>query len=172
MAAVTLEPVALHHAPLIQPLAEDPAIGATTNLPEPYPPDGAEAFVRAALEKRASGEEHIFVVLADGRLVGICGLLGIGGEAAGAELGYWIGRPYWGHGYATAAARLAVAFAFRELGAERLRAMCLDTNAASWRVLEKVGFRFTGYGRNLHPKWPETARFAQFEMPRSAWRET
>ncbi len=48
--------------------------------------------------------------------------------------------------------------------------MCLDTNAASWRILEKVGFRFTGYGVNPHPKWPQETRFAQFELPRKVWR--
>src|SRR5262245_36392417 len=118
-AAVTLEPVGWHHVRYIQALAEDPAIGATTNLPEPYPLDGAEQFVRAAIEKRASGEERLFAVIADAsgaessRLVGVCGLLGIKngteepGRSAQAELGYWIGRPYWGRGYATSAARLA-----------------------------------------------------------------
>lgn len=187
MAAVTLEPVGWQHVRDIQALAEDPAIGATTNLPEPYPPDGAEQFVRGAIEKEASGEERLFVVIADGsgggeaegpagpRLVGVCGLLGIRsgeekpGRGAQAELGYWIGRPHWGRGYATAAARIAIDLAFRDLVTERLTAMCLDTNAASWRILEKVGFRFTGFGSNPHPKWPPMTRFAQFELPREAW---
>jgi len=109
------------------------------------------------------------------KLVGGCGLLGIksGAEEPGraqAELGYWIGRPYWGRGYATAAARLAIDLAFRDLGTERLIAMCLETNAASWRILEKIGFRFTGLGSNPHPKWSPETRFAQFELPREVWR--
>ena len=182
MAAVTLEPVGWHHVRDIQALAEDPAIGATTNLPVPYPPDGAEQFVRAAIEKRLSGEERLFAVIADAsgtdgsKLVGVCGLLGIKsgaeepGRSAQAELGYWIGRPYWGHGYATAAARLATDLAFRDLGTERLIAMCLETNDASRRILEKIGFRFTGLGLNPHPKWSPETRFAQFELPREAWR--
>ncbi len=182
MAAVTLEPVGWRHVREIQALAEDPAIGATTNLPEPYPADGAEQFVRAALEKRATGEEQLFAVIAAPEepsapsLVGVCGLLGIRargenetGKVAQAELGYWIGRPYWGRGYATAAARLAIDLAFRDLATERLIAMCLDTNAASWRILEKIGFRFTGFGSNPHPKWSPETRFAQFELPREAW---
>ncbi|HEV7667471.1 MAG TPA: GNAT family N-acetyltransferase [Thermoanaerobaculia bacterium] len=187
MAAVTLEPVDWRHVRDIQALAEDPAIGATTNLPEPYPADGAEQFVRAAIEKRASGEERLFAVIADPadpidpegpRLVGVCGLLGIrdgagdAGPSAQAELGYWIGRPYWGRGYATAAARLAIDLAFRDLATERLIAMCLDSNAASWRILEKLGFRFTDFGSNPHPKWSPETRFAQFELPREVWRAT
>jgi RimJ/RimL family protein N-acetyltransferase len=182
MAAVTLEPVGWHHVRDIQALAEDPAIGATTNLPEPYPPDGAEQFVRSAIEKRASGEERLFAVIAEApdtegsRLVGVCGLLGIKNGTEGrsrsaqAELGYWIGRPFWGRGYATAAARLAIDLAFRDLSTERLIAMCLETNAASWRILEKVGFRHTGSGLNPHPKWSPETRFAQFELPREVWR--
>ncbi len=183
MTAVTLEPVGWQHVRDIQALAEDPAIGATTNLPEPYPPDGGEMFVRAAIEKEASGEERLFAVIAQNaggpseglRLVGVCGLLGIRsgeekpGQSAQAELGYWIGRPYWGRGYATAAATIAIDLAFRDLATERLIAMCLETNAASWRILEKVGFRFTGYGMNPHPKWPPETRFAQFELPREVW---
>ncbi len=184
MAAVTLEPVGWQHVGAIQPLAEDPAIGATTNLPEPYPPDGAEQFVRSAIEKRAAGEERLFAVVAmaapadsSPKLVGVCGLLGIraeGAEGEGegisrAELGYWIGRPYWGRGYATAAARAAIDLAFRDLRVERLTAMCLETNAASWRILEKVGFHFTGFGSNPNPKWPAETRFAQFELPRQHW---
>ncbi len=178
MAAVTLEPVDWRHEREIQNLAEDPAIGATTNLPEPYPADGAEQFIRTAIEKRDSGEERLFAIIVTpsdpvfgSSLVGVCGLLGIrgGSGVVQAELGYWIGRPYWGRGYATAAARLAVDMAFRELSTERLIAMCLDSNLASRRILEKVGFRFLGFGANPHPKWSPEAQFAQFELPREHW---
>jgi RimJ/RimL family protein N-acetyltransferase len=62
------------------------------------------------------------------------------------ELGYWIGRPYWGRGYATAGARLVLSFGFGELGLRSIRATCLTTNAASARVLEKLGFEFEGPG--------------------------
>ena len=49
------------------------------------------------------------------RCVGICSLIGVTREARRAELGYWIGRPYWGRGLATAACRLVLASAFDEL---------------------------------------------------------
>jgi [ribosomal protein S5]-alanine N-acetyltransferase len=57
--------------------------------------------------------------LADRKLVGAIGL-GLEPDHARAQLGYWIGRPYWRQGYATEAAREVVRFAFEELGLERI----------------------------------------------------
>ncbi len=56
------------------------------------------------------------------------------------ELGYWLGRPFWGHGYATEAARKLAGFAFSRLKATQLTAGYFHDNPASGRVLEKVGF--------------------------------
>jgi len=59
-------------------------------------------------------------------------------------LGYWIGKPYWGRGFATEAARRVARFTFDELGAERLAAGWFDDNPASGRVLRKLGFQDAG----------------------------
>jgi RimJ/RimL family protein N-acetyltransferase len=60
------------------------------------------------------------------------------------EMGYWLGRPYWGQGYATEAARKLAAFAFSGLKAGRLTAGYFHDNPASGRVLEKIGFKPDG----------------------------
>jgi RimJ/RimL family protein N-acetyltransferase len=94
--------------------------------------------VRAA-DERASGDEYSFVILRrrDNVLIGICGVR----PAEGFEMGYWIGKPYWGQGYATEAARLVLAFAFGGLNAAQVIAGWMADNPASGRVLEKLGFR-------------------------------
>lgn len=71
-------------------------------------------------------------------------LAGNGGDAA--ELGYWIGVPFWGCGYATEAARGLIDYAFGDLGYKVLTASARVSNPASRRVLEKCGFRWTGVG--------------------------
>ncbi len=65
---------------------------------------------------------------------------------AAAELGYWIGVPFWGCGYMTEAARCLIAHAFGDLGYEVLTASARVSNPASRRVLEKWGFQWTGVG--------------------------
>jgi RimJ/RimL family protein N-acetyltransferase len=74
-----------------------------------------------------------------------------------AELGYWLGADAWGHGFATEAAGALIDFGFRDLGLERIYAQVLEGNAASCRVLEKLGMinegtrrRHVRKGRRLH----------------------
>jgi RimJ/RimL family protein N-acetyltransferase len=61
-----------------------------------------------------------------------------------ADLTFWVGRPFWGHGIATAAVRAAAAYGFDSLGLERVQAFVLDPNPGSTRVLEKAGFTLEG----------------------------
>jgi [ribosomal protein S5]-alanine N-acetyltransferase len=85
----------------------------------------------------------------------------VGGEAAGgiglmpqadinagtAEIGYWLGEPFWGCGIATAAVLTVTNYALTVMGYRRLYATALSHNAASRRVLEKAGYRFEGLMR-------------------------
>jgi RimJ/RimL family protein N-acetyltransferase len=61
-----------------------------------------------------------------------------------ADLGYWLGVPFWGQGYATEAARLVISYGFVRLQLHRIQARCFPRNRASARVLEKVGMRYEG----------------------------
>jgi len=69
------------------------------------------------------------------------------GVAQTCTLGYWIGERHARHGHMTRAVRAAVGFAFRNLALRRVEAACLPSNAASIRLLEKVGFSREGYAR-------------------------
>jgi len=141
---VEIAPLGREHLPAIQVLAGDPAIGATSFVPYPYPPDGAEALFLRATEGRQNGSLYSFAVVQDGSCVGVMSLMGV--SDGHAELGYWVGKPYWGQGVATAAGELILKFGFEDLGLWRVTAGCLKRNPASARVLEKLGFHLTHTG--------------------------
>lgn len=139
--AFALAPTDRAHAPAIQRLASHPDLAATTLLVHPYPEDGAIRFIEdLVLPERAAGRLYAFVMLDAGEVVGHISLKDVDRERGEAEVGYWVGRPYWGRGYASAAVREIVTFAFEELGLRRLYAHVLAHNPASGRVLEKAGF--------------------------------
>lgn len=108
-------------------------------VPHPYTEEDARAFLAKGAEDRARGQSYPFTLLqkSDGALIGGCGLRlqddGI------FELGYWLGRPFWGKGFASEAARRVAAFAFHELKAPTLKAGYFHDNPASGHVLEKLG---------------------------------
>jgi RimJ/RimL family protein N-acetyltransferase len=176
VAGIYLEPIALAHAPAIQTLASDALIAATSNVPHPYPLDGAITWIRYTMAQRELGREVNFAVMSTNephgaKVVGVCGVLNITGTPRRGELGYWIGVPYWGRGYATAAARTLVRIVFQEHGVAELYSSCLVRNRPSFRVLEKTGFRHVGYGLHPHTKWGPEDRFALFELARAEWME-
>ena len=141
---ITLVPIAPRHARAVQRLVtSDRLIVEQTRLPDPYPEDGAARWIEVARPRHAQGAEYTFAVEHDGEVVGACGLI-VSDDRRAAELGYWIGRPHSGRGYATAAARAAVAFAFERAGVDCVVALPLADNAPSRRVLEKAGLQFVG----------------------------
>jgi len=168
-AEVILEHIAPRHAESVQRLALHPEIIANTTLPEPYPENGAERWIEQLLPRRQAGKEYAFAVLeAKGTLIGVTGLDDVSDERA--ELGYWIGKPYWNQGYATAAARKTVQFAFEELTIEHVFARPLQQNAPSRRSLEKLDFE-QGPVKHEHPKWGEEDKVVRYELSRSRWTE-
>jgi len=166
---VRLEPISLAHAADVQALASDPLIAATSNVPHPYPPDGAIAWIRYTLAQRELGYEINYAICDDEQLVGVCGVLNISGNPRRGELGYWIGVPYWNRGYASTAARDLVRRMFVEQGIDELYSSCLVRNTASFRVLEKTGFRHVGYGTHVDSKWGPEEQFAMFELKKHDW---
>lgn len=167
---ITLEPIAPGHAAALQPLLEDPAIAATTPFPHPYPPGGALEYIQEALTLVSAGIRHVFAVCEPGgEPVGVTLLKDVDRQLGEAELGYWIGRPYWGRGHATAAARETLAFAFTDLGLRTVRAVCLEDNPASLRVLEKLGFLPTGRVLWELPKWPAPRTSVVLHLAHADW---
>lgn len=99
-------------------------------------------------------ERQAVIERASGDLVGAIGLV-VQPEHARAEMGYWIGVPFWNCGYATEAARAVLVFGFVELKLNRIYATYLTRNPASGRVMQKVGMRNEGLFRQHVKKWDE-----------------
>ena len=107
----------------------------TAAIPHPYGEADAEGFI-------AAGLSHRFVIARkkDGVFLGMIGLH----AEEGHEFGYWLGKPFWGAGYATEAARRLVRYAFEELDQPRVQAGWFHDNPASGNVLAKLGARHNG----------------------------
>jgi len=82
------------------------------------------------------------ILKSEDRLIGACGIHGV--TEIQASIGYILNRSYWGHGYATEAAKALVDHLFSERGVHRVYASCDPENHASVRVLEKVGMSLEG----------------------------
>jgi len=142
---VTLRAFELRDASRVQMLAGERAVAETTALiPHPYPDGAGQA------REQAAGHEYTYAVTSsdDGVLVGAIGLRPAATEHE--NLGFWIGRPYWGRGYATAATRAVIALAFGLLDIDTLTAAHLVRNPASGRVMEKCGMNLLGMEKREH----------------------
>ena len=129
----------LAHASDIARLANNRRIhDVMSRLPFPYTETDARFFIEQIVP---SAEELCYAILGNATFMGIVGLTFASGRAP--ELGYWLGEPYWGRGYATEAARAVVAAA-RAAGYPALHSRALLSNAGSRNVLRKVGFTETG----------------------------
>ena len=80
----------------------------------------------------------------DGPAIGECDLSEIDTHHGRAEVGFLFARRHWGQGYAREAMERVIEYGFNELGLERLWARFHDGNAASKRLLEKLGFTYEG----------------------------
>ena len=129
----------LGDAKTVAALANDRQIAENTaRIPHPYRLADAKDWIAGA--NKNADEQHYVITLANGALIGACGLE----TRDGPSIGYWLGQPYWGKGYATEAGARIVAFAFEVLNAEKLCAGWFYDNPASGCVLEKLGFGACG----------------------------
>ena len=165
---VTIRPLRLSDADAVQRYASDERIAGTTTIPEPYPEDGGETFVKQAVEAHANEEAFYFGILADGELIGAIDLRSIESEKRTVECGYAIAASHWGKGIATKAVALALRYAFCELRVDIVFAHCLKRNPASARVLEKNGFRETGDFASDLPKFKDEPSRA-FQLTKQEW---
>jgi RimJ/RimL family protein N-acetyltransferase len=154
-AHLLLRSIEREDVPALVRLAGANEIAATTlNIPHPYAEDDALSFIAKADEDFRAGRSISFAIsILPGRE--LCGAVGLNlsDEHKRAELGYWIGVPFWGRGYATEAASAAVALGFEMLRLRRIYAHHFAGNTASQRVLEKIGMRHEGRFRQHIRKW-------------------
>lgn len=109
----------------------------------PYTKEDALADIRSFLEEE-NKSRVTRTILADGRPIGIVYFYLPWRGQKSVELGYWLGKQYWGQGISTYAAKQLCDFAFRTLDINRICASALEVNVGSWRVMEKLGMRREG----------------------------
>src|ERR1700675_2923319 len=151
-------------AKAIAALANDRRIAANTaRIPHPYAIEDAEQFIASANKREG---EACFAVTHDSAPIGICS---VELREDGPELGYWLGVPYWGRGFATEAARALIDHAFGDLEHDTLISGARVNNPASRRVLEKCGFQWTGVRLSRIRAINSAAPIDRFRLDRGLW---
>jgi RimJ/RimL family protein N-acetyltransferase len=155
----------LEDAKTIAALANDRRIAENVaRIPHPYKKSDAESFI--SLANKAGGEAVFLITLRDETVIGACG---IATSEKTPELGYWLGVPYWGKGYATEALHAVIDYAFTDLAHKSLQAGARVTNPASRHVLEKCGFQWTGVGLCRIRAINSSAPIDRFRLERGIW---
>ena len=118
--------------------AKDPEVGPAAG----WPPHGSIEESRNIIRLVLSGpESYAICKKEDGRVIGAIALSLNGDSRLAEELGYWIGKPFWGQGLMTEASEALLRRAFTELGMRRVWCAYFEGNEKSKRVQEKLGFR-------------------------------
>ena len=151
-----LRPFHMDDASQVQHLLQCREIAANTRtIDHPYPEGAAAIWIATHPESWNTGGAAVFAICDRNDEATIVGAIGLELDHTNehAEMGYWIGEPYWGKGICTEAAKEILRFGFQHFGLRRIHAHCLSCNPASGRVLEKAGFQHEGMLRQHMKKW-------------------
>ncbi|MBV9260083.1 MAG: GNAT family N-acetyltransferase [Pseudolabrys sp.] len=156
----------LEDAKAVAALANDRRIAENTaRIPHPYKTADAEGFISGANKNNG---EAVFLITARNRVImGACGVSM--SDPSAPELGYWLGVPYWGKGFATESLHAVIDYAFDRFEHTALHAGARVTNPASRRVLEKCGFQWTGVGLYRIASIRSSAPIDRFRLERGIW---
>lgn len=136
---LTLRPIRVDDAPAIVKLADDFEIARqTATMPFPFILDDAENWIASL----ADTGEVVFSITAGGQVMGKASYKPI--EPGLVEISYWLGREYWGYGFATEAANGVLDAIFYDHEVSTVIAVHADDNPTSKRVIEKLGFQLVG----------------------------
>ena len=168
---LVLRPFMLEDAPDVQRFAGDRDVASTTSaIPHPYEDGMAEEWIsthKAKFEKGTGVNLAITLKdtekLEDTILIGAIDLR-IDQTEKIAELGYWIGKPYWNCGYATEAAKAIVTYGFDVIGLTNIHAFYFKRNPASGRVLQKIGMEFEECFPKAVEKWGVLEDFVKYNI--------
>ena len=117
-----------------------------SQFPFPYAREDALSFIHSSIAESAAGAGLHFAVAINGgnTIIGAGGISNINRNDSHAEIGYWLGKAYWGKGYGAETATLLLRIGFEELGLNRISCIVPAENARSAKLLEKLGFRNYG----------------------------
>ena len=149
------------------PLIGTREVAATTlRIAHPYTEKDATDFL--ALCQDPNKLWLAITLQTDGRQIGGIGMR-LDDPHQHAELGYWLGLPYWGQGYGTEAAREMLRYGFEDLRLHRIFASHFRHNPASGRILVKLGMRHEGCQREHLRKWDQFVDSELYGILRREW---
>ncbi|WP_089936276.1 GNAT family N-acetyltransferase [Candidatus Entotheonella palauensis] len=171
---LVLRPPAEAYLPDVHRLVSAWEIADTTlNIPHPYEDGMAEEWFKAQAERYENGEGiHFCIFLRDDQTFMGGVSLQLDARHQRGELGYWIGVPFWGHGYCTEAARVMVAYGFNTLDLNRIEAQHFTRNPASGRVMQKIGMRYEGCLRQHVRRWDKFEDLATYGILKQEFMES
>ena len=140
-----LRPPQSNDAPIIADLAHNPKIAyMTATIPYPYPRSAAEEWIQRVNQLRPQGTLLVYLICKrdDQKPMGAISLREF--TNGDLNLAYWLGEPYWGHGFCTEAGRLVLDMAFNQLKVPKVVAKHLAINDPSKRVILRLGFQKVG----------------------------
>ncbi len=140
---LVLRPFQRSDAKEVQRLAGDYRVAEpTANVPHPYADGAAEEWISSHPNAFDSRTTIVYAIslAGSGSIAGAVALSQISALHNRAELGYWIGFPYWSQGICSEAAKALIKYASNELGLTRYDCRCLARNIGSARVMERAGF--------------------------------
>jgi RimJ/RimL family protein N-acetyltransferase len=147
----------------------------TASIPHPYSVQDADGYILAARRANMQGSGLTLAIAPKGKpgkLIGIVGFTPLReGRKPGerAELGFWLGREYWGEGFMTEAAQAMLDAFFTITGGDDVVASVRVINPSSRRVLEKCGFAFQGSGLRDLPARGGRFPVDDFHLDRRTW---
>ncbi|MCJ2070280.1 GNAT family N-acetyltransferase [Methylobacterium sp. J-030] len=156
--------------PAIVTLAGERAVAETTShIPHPLERHAVDEFLVTVRGANSAGT-GLTLALARREAPGsLIGLIGIAGAEDAPHLGYWLGRPWWGHGLMSEAAAALVHAFFAYSGGERLTVGALPGNGASQRVIAKTGFRWVEQRLTPCPARGGQRALDWFALERAEW---
>ncbi|WP_306223886.1 GNAT family N-acetyltransferase [Bosea beijingensis] len=142
----------------------------TASIPHPYPPQAVEPFIFGARKGNALGEHLALAITPRSKPNELIGMVSAHRQATGVPfIGYWLGTPHWGKGYATEAVQGLIDSLFSLIELPAIEADTRVINPASRRVLEKSGFRSEGSFLKSLPARGGLFPCEQFRLDRSTW---
>ncbi len=145
-------------------------IRTLARVPFPYAMENAQDWISTSRSQRMDGTAYNLAISGTDNgtelLVGGIGLQ-VFADQRRAELGYWIGRAYWGHGVASEAAGRMARWALANLPVDRIEANVSTENYASIAVLRRIGFRHVGDGMQMSVAHGKERRVLRFEAGRA-----
>lgn len=132
------------------------------------------AFLERMIAAREAGTSVGWAILIDDKPAGVISLDSITWQFRAwrvdrAEMGYWLGRPFWGQGYMSEAATSALRFAFETLGLHKVTIGCVEGNEPSRAIIEKLGFRFLAMYQDDFFRFGKWWDHRRYELTASEW---